>query len=115
MNLAFCHANIGHGKFPHALIVARETEIMNLLDWETASHPTVFEVFELTLLTVRRRLHLVVTDPETETFLEAWATLCTQLLRAALCGFDSLKRKSLDLSSAALQLALCHLSSKGMP
>jgi len=102
INLNFCYANIGHNKFSFRQIVDRESQIMNLLDWEASQQPTVYEVFELLMMMVKRRVHGRICQSESETFISDVYNLAIQLLRAQLCSLDSLKRKSVDSASAAI-------------
>jgi hypothetical protein len=75
---------------------------MNLLDWEASQQPTVYEVFELLMMMVKRRVHGRICQSESETFISDVYNLAIQLLRAQLCSLDSLKRKSVDSASAAI-------------
>jgi Cyclin, N-terminal domain len=102
INLAFCFGNIGHNKFSYSQITDRETDIMNLVGWEVTSCPTVYEVFELAIMMVRRRLHMRVTEAQTVAFLSECQSLGASLLRASLCTLDSLKKKSIEQAAAAI-------------
>lgn len=63
---------------------------MDVVGWETTSTPTVYEVYELLIMMLRKRLHEKVYCPETEKFISETHTLGLQLLRAYVCSFDSI-------------------------
>ena len=84
VNLAFCHSNIGHGKFSASQITDRETEMIDQVGWEIASPLTSFQVFELLFAMLRRRLHgCPRLDPRA---LEEAGGLGLHLARAAVCS-----------------------------
>ena len=75
---------------------------MKVADWEIISHPTMYEVFELLIMMLKKRLHERISSLEVQQFFEECHTLGLNLIRAYLCSFSSLKKKSTDIAPAAL-------------
>ncbi len=75
VNLQFCQSNIGHSKFSQQEIIKRESQILELASWEISSDPTIFEVFELLIMMIKRRVSGKICENETEMFLKEVSTL----------------------------------------
>lgn len=75
---------------------------MVLYDWEISTQSTIYEAFELLMMMIRRRCNLRVTEEQTQTFLNQVMNLALQLIRAHLCAYSAIKKKSLDAASACL-------------
>lgn len=48
--------NLGHNKFTQKEIEERESEILRLAEWMINEKPTLYEVFELTLMILKCEL-----------------------------------------------------------
>lgn len=104
VNLAFCHSNIGHGKFSHRQITERETDMMELVGWEVTQPLSTFQVFELLTFMLKKRLH---GSPRlNERAIEEACTLGLSLIRASLCSLEHLRKSKVETAHAALVIAL---------
>ena len=75
---------------------------MALYDWEISTQNTIYETFELLMMMVRRRCNLRVTEEQTQSFLNQVMNLALQLVRAHMCEYAAIKKKSVDAASACL-------------
>jgi hypothetical protein len=106
--------NIGHQKFNTDQISEKEAALVNIFDWEIASAPTVYEIFELLMMAVRRRLHEKILCFDTESFIAETHTLGLQILRAYQCSQDSIKKPNMEVTPSAIQIALAYMSISNM-
>lgn len=54
--MPFCNENLGHNKYCFKDIEDRESEILRLAEWEINSQPTLYEVFELTIMMLKKEI-----------------------------------------------------------
>lgn len=68
--MQFCMTNLGHNKFTLKDLEERESEIMRLSEWIITTKPTLYEVFELTLMILKCELQGKITELEMIEFIK---------------------------------------------
>eukprot|EP00347_Sterkiella_histriomuscorum_P021949 403332210 len=106
VGLQFCLTNLGHNKFSQKDVEDRECEILRLAEWMISTKPTLYEVFELTLMILKCQLQGKVSDLEMIEFIKDFQSVAFVLLRSCATLMHISQLSLFEVVSSVITIAL---------
>ncbi|CDW90722.1 UNKNOWN [Stylonychia lemnae] len=106
LSMQFCAQNLGHSKYTIKNIEDRESEILRLAEWEINSHPTLYEIFELTVMLIKKEIQGKVFNLEMINFIRDFQSIAFCILRSCLSIMNISNRPPIETVALAINLGM---------
>ena len=106
ISMQFCYSNLGHNKYSIKQIEDRECDILRLSEWNISEEPTLYEVFELTIMKIKKEMQGKISQFVMVEFIRDFQSIAFCLLRSAMLLVNISQKSLFTVVSSVITLAL---------